>query len=500
MNSRRVQSGEFAFSPDGLILLADVQQDVAVCVYDHQLGCGGMAVCSVIGARQILADLFKAFKGHGSLRTHLTVKVAGGGEIGQKSSVEAQVDAFCRDLGIPVKSRSTGGAFGRSIRLDTRNGEMLVKKNTDRPNSEQPTADSAAASVHVDGRAKKIRVLIVDDSPVIRSLFRKALGSEPDIDIFGLASDPMAAEKLMTVDVPDVITLDMQMPGMDGLTYIETHLAARKIPIIVVTGAGPSDGDLAFKALDAGALDFVEKPSAENMASFCRELAEKVRTASQINKAKLTGSRSCIVKARPKQKVETDRVIVIGSSTGGTAALTNILTALGEEIPPILIVQHIPPVFSRLFAERLNSLVPFEVREASHHDQVLPGRVLIAPGGRQMKIKYFDKKLVVAVTDDPPVNKHAPSVDYLFDSVAEVLGGKAVAAILTGMGKDGAQGMLKLRQRGCPTIAQDEATSVVYGMPREAARVGAVDHILPLQDIPDFIVGLCSTRTKRNSA
>ena len=338
---------------------------------------------------------------------------------------------------------------------------------------------------------KKIRVLIVDDSQTIRQLLTKVFSSDADLEVIGALANPTEVEAFIEKNRPDVITLDIHMPEMDGVTLLKRYLPKYKIPTVMISSLSHEDGNHVFSALESGAVDYIQKPSFKDLPALSLLILEKIKTAALANLSRgtETSSTSSEKSATVSQLVfDSSQLIVIGSSTGGTEALREIMIRMPKEIPPILIVQHIPPVFSAAFAKRLNELCPFEVKEAEDGDKVAPNRVLIAPGGRQMGLLGCPGAHHVKITDDPPVNRHRPSVDYLFDTVAaSKSAANTIAIILTGMGADGAKGMLRLREKGAYTIAQDEKSCVVFGMPREAIKLGAAAEITSLTKIPESI-------------
>jgi two-component system chemotaxis response regulator CheB len=300
---------------------------------------------------------------------------------------------------------------------------------------------------------------------------------------------------------PDVITLDLEMPEVDGLSFLKQFLPVHPIPTVMITSIGLEEGTRVLQALEAGAVDYVQKPSAVELSEVAPVLLEKVKAAAsaKLNFATKTSPVSLVkgaqVRASGLGALDPSCLIAIGSSTGGTEALRKVLTELPETIPPIVITQHIPAVFSKAFADRMNSLCPFQVSEAAHGMEVLPKNVYIAPGGKQMQIKKRpDGRVFIVIDDSPPVNRHKPSVDYLFDSVVAACGEHCIGVILTGMGADGAKGLLKLKNAGARTIAQDEATCAVFGMPREAIRLGAASEVLPLGDIAQKLISWLSQR------
>lgn len=345
--------------------------------------------------------------------------------------------------------------------------------------------------------AKSVRVLVVDDSKTIRNLLRQVLSSDPAIEVVGEAERPSQVEEMIERLKPTVITLDINMPEMDGVTLLSRYLPKYKIPTVMVTAISMQDGDQVLRALNLGAVDYIQKPSMEEMRAMSPIIVEKIKVASSVSLRRESSKRAAPVRLTSSGGVvDGNTVVAIGSSTGGVQALDNLFSSLPANIPPIVVVQHIPPVFSAAFAKRLNDSCPFEVIEAKDGDEIKPGRVLIAAGGTQMKVERSGGSLKVRVFDGAPVNRHKPSVDVLFDSVAEVLGKNAIGIILTGMGADGAKGLLKMRQSGARTIGQDKDSCVVYGMPRAAAEIGAVEEVKPLHEIPELLLRLLVSHRK----
>jgi two-component system chemotaxis response regulator CheB len=354
---------------------------------------------------------------------------------------------------------------------------------------------------------KKIRVLIVDDSALVRQTLADVLGSDPDIEVLATASDPFVAAKRIQEEVPDVITLDVEMPRMDGITFLRKLMAQRPIPVVMCSSLTEDGSQTLMQALEAGAVDVILKPRVD-AAQFLQEarvrVCDAVKAAAQARLRRLPG-RGEAISAVPAQKLNadvmlpppvagkamartTETVVCIGASTGGTESLRVILEALPVSSPGIVIVQHMPEKFTEAFARRLDTLCDVEVKEAADGDAVLRGRVLIAPGNKHMLLQRSGARYHVAVKDGPLVSRHRPSVDVLFRSAAHTAGGNALGIIMTGMGDDGAHGLLEMRQAGASTIAQDEATSVVFGMPKEAIALGAADRVLPLDRLAGEIV------------
>lgn len=329
---------------------------------------------------------------------------------------------------------------------------------------------------------KKIKVLIVDDSAVSREIISRGISSDPQIKIVAKASNPFEARDKILEHNPDVMICDIEMPKMNGIEFVRQLIPQHPLPVIMVTAVSES----VFDAINAGAVDFVTKPhmqSVKGVENFIIELIEKVKIASDSNVSQTETNISLIVSAEQK-RINTRQIIAIGASTGGTEAIYNLLKSFPVNVPGIVITQHIPPVFSYMFAERLNNSTHFIVKEARTGDYLEQGKVLVAPGDQHMRIKRMGNRYKVMCFEGEKINGHCPSVDVLFESVAEEAGEYAIGIILTGMGYDGAKGLLAMRKKGARTIGQDEQSSVVYGMPRAAFNIGAVEKQLPLADIP----------------
>lgn len=342
----------------------------------------------------------------------------------------------------------------------------------------------------------KLKVLVVDDSKTIRTILAKIFSSDPMFEVCAMAEKPSEVEALILKHSPDVITLDIHMPEMDGVTLLKTIITPKyRIPTVMISSISMAEGPMVLDALENGAVDYIQKPEMSEIASVTPIILEKVKTAAMSNPNKKM-RRDKPQAIQTKELCNLDALIVLGSSTGGTEAIRDILTAMPDKIPAMLIVQHIPAVFSLAFAKRMNDLCPFEVKEAEDGDEVRVNRVLIAPGGSQMKMIHKAGKTYVEINDDAPVNRFKPSVDYMFLTVAKSLYTHTVAIILTGMGKDGAKGMLELRNLGVRTIAQDEETSVVFGMPKEAIALGGAEYVEPLGHIAERITLLTHPQKK----
>ena len=336
---------------------------------------------------------------------------------------------------------------------------------------------------------RKIRVLVVDDSAIVRKIFNEELSKEPDIEVVGTAPDPFVARDKIVQQKPDVITLDIEMPRMDGLTFLKKLMTYYPLPVIVVSSLTPRGSKMALEAMEEGAVEVLSKPgSSYSVGDMSLQLKEKIRAASKVNRNRLRVSspppRSAGGTISKALTETTQKVIAIGASTGGTEALREVLTRLPANVPGIVIVQHMPAQFTKAFAERLNDLCQIEVKEAKDLDSLLSGQALIAPGNFHMVLRRSGARYYVNVKDGPLVHHQRPAVDILFHSVAQYAGANAVGVLLTGMGADGAQGILKMREAGAKTIAQDEASCVVFGMPKEAIKLGAIDRVVPLERIP----------------
>lgn len=340
---------------------------------------------------------------------------------------------------------------------------------------------------------KKIKVLILDDSSTMRLLLEKIINSDPSLQVVASAGKPSEVEGLIRQHKPDVLTFDINMPEMNGVELVKKIHPLYKTPIIMISSLSPADGPLVMQALENGAIDYIQKPDQSEITKTSQVIRERIKMAAGAKVINFNFSKR---KVSRNSVVIKDKLIVMGASTGGTEALRVVLESLPNEIPPILIVQHIPAFFSEAFANRLNTLVNFEVKEAKDGDEVKANRVLIAPGGKQMGIKVVGEKMVVFVNDDLQVNRHKPSVDYLFQSVSRLNIEGLISVILTGMGADGARQMKVLRDMGSRTIAQDEATSVVFGMPREAIQTGGAEFVLPINAIAEKIVDLLNEGPK----
>ena len=336
----------------------------------------------------------------------------------------------------------------------------------------------------------KIGVLIVDDSAIVRKILSRQLSQHRGIEVLGTAPDPyIARDKIVALD-PDVLTLDVEMPRMDGITFLRKLMQHRPMPVIVLSSLTPKGGKTAMEALSAGAVEVMCKPGpAYSVGEACRALAEKIKAASRARVDKNIAARDQGASVKRLHMVETtNKIFAIGASTGGVQALAHVLSALPANAPGTLVVQHMPAQFTTSFAERLNNECAVSVKEARDGDRVIPGRVLIAPGGLHMLLQRSGANYYVTVKDGPPVCRQRPSVEVMFDSVAKFAASNAVGAILTGMGNDGAGGLLNMRNSGAHTVAQNEASCVVFGMPKEAIERGAAEKVVPLSEVAQNLI------------
>ena len=344
---------------------------------------------------------------------------------------------------------------------------------------------------------KKIRVLCVDDSALVRSLMTEIINSQPDLEVVATAPDPLVARELIKQHNPDVLTLDVEMPRMDGLDFLDRLMRLRPMPVVMVSSLTERGSEVTMRALELGAVDFVTKPKLglrDGLIEYTDLIADKIRAAaaSRPRQAVRGEPRKLLHSARPFST--TEKLVMIGASTGGTEAIRQVLEPLPPNSPAIMITQHMPAGFTKSFVQRLDSLCAMQVHEAEDGQRVLPGHVYLAPGGvAHMKLARSGANYIVRLDPSEPVNRHRPSVDVLFHSAAEVAGRNAVGVLLTGMGKDGAQGLLAMKKAGAVTFAQDEASCVVFGMPREALHIGAADEAVPLSEISERILASAGT-------
>ncbi len=347
--------------------------------------------------------------------------------------------------------------------------------------------------------SRKVRVLVVDDSALVRQLLSTGLGMDPGIEVVGTAIDPYAARDKIVELKPDVLTLDVEMPRMDGVEFLRRLMPQYPLPVVMVSSLTQKGKQITLESLEAGAVDFVAKPTtnmAQGLNAMMAELRTKIKIASTANVSHWKSQRpapAVTAPTSPRALAEsTHKVIAIGASTGGTEAIRKVVAAFPATMPGVVIVQHMPAGFTKLFADRLNQFCAMEVKEAASGDRVLPGRILIAPGGRHMKVMRSGGLYQVVCEAGETVSGHCPSVDVLMHSVAEQVGANAVGVMLTGMGADGAAGMLAMRRTGARTMAQDQATSVVFGMPKVAFERGGAERLLAIDRIPAEVMNLLS--------
>ncbi len=535
-----LQPGDLAVSCEGDVLRTILGSCIAVCVFDRRQNCGGMnhfVLPELLGTKSVaeaqpenryaepsIRNLLKALKGQfGCRKEDLVVKLVGGASLTVQTSEGIHAGAANREaahrvlkqFGLKVSAEKTGGFVGLEVEFNSSTGELRIKPQESttakrqaqvssgraeplgvslKPNT-APISASSGSAVAGEAKASKIRVLIVDDSLTCRRLLRKDLEQDSRFLIVGEAADPFEAIEIRKTVPIDVMTLDINMPRMDGVTYLKQFMRSDPVPAVIVTDYNLEASGPVFDALENGAFDYVKKPSIEEVMNRTDQLPELLFAA--YNGGKKMRKRVPIAAANTVQRVKvkvattselTHELIVLGASTGGTEAIKDFLSGLPDQIPPILIVQHIPPIFSKAFADRLDRLFNFQVKEAEEGDWIQRNTVYIAPGNRHMRIAQKPNGLRVEITDDPHVNRFRPSVDYLFDSAVQVKKAKLLAILMTGMGSDGAKGLLRLRQMGAHTIAQDEASSVVFGMPKAAIELGAAEKILPLDKIASRVV------------
>ncbi len=351
--------------------------------------------------------------------------------------------------------------------------------------------------------AKKIKVLIIDDSALIRQLLQEILSQDPAIEVVGTAADPLIARDKIKQLLPDVLTLDIEMPRMDGITFLKNLMRLRPMPVIMISTLTEAGADVTLEALEIGAVDFVPKPKldvASKLQEYADDIINKVKVASVARVRSGTAgipnvdaklSADAVLQKTPQNFLRTtEKIITIGASTGGTEAIKEVLIRMPSDAPAIVISQHIPAAFSEPFAKRMDGCSAMTVFEAQDGQRILPGHVYIAPGSHHLLVERNGANYICRLNDGPPVNRHKPSVDVMFRSVCQNVGPNAVGAILTGMGDDGARGLKELQEVGAPTIAQDEKSSVVWGMPGEAVKLGGADFILPLEKITDKLLEL----------
>ena len=481
---------------------------ISVCIFDQRLSVGGINHFLLpSGSRQdelsnpnkygskAIPNLLRAMKGLGSKKNDIVIKLIGGSslissddsgvvDVGTKN-IEMARDVL-KSFGFEVYAEVVGGFLGRELLFNTSTGDVRFK---------------CIERLNRSRKEMLIKVLVVDDSKTIRKYLRNIIEQDSAMTVIGEASHPFEAMEIRKKQPVDVMTLDLNMPYMDGVSYLKKFMIEDPIPAIIITDYSINTSNAVLEALESGAFDYIHKPSFHNDRQVENGIREKIATAFQTKplttlnnaKKKILHKDLYVNSAAIKNSI-----LAVGASTGGTEAIRNIFQRLPARIPPAVVVQHIPEAFSNAFARRLNQLCPFLVKEAEDGETLLEDHVYIAPGGRHMKVINDRNSLKIQITKDEPINGFRPSVDYLFESLASIKVKKIVPVLLTGMGSDGAAGLLKLKNGGCETIAQDEATCVVFGMPKAAINLNAVDHIVPLHEIATKIVDSLNMNKKAN--
>ena len=350
-----------------------------------------------------------------------------------------------------------------------------------------------------------IKVLIIDDSALIRSLLTEIINQQPDLEVVGAAPDPLIAREMIKQRNPDVLTLDVEMPKMDGLDFLERLMRLRPTPVVMISSLTERGSEITLRAMELGAVDFITKPKmsiASGMHEYSELIADKIRAAARARlitrKPVVAGAAgTTVLPSLGNPLTSSEKLIIVGASTGGTEAIKSFLMQMPSDCPGILITQHMPAGFTKSFANRLDGLCKISVQEAQGGERVLPGHAYIAPGDAHLLLARSGANYVTQLDNGPPVSRHKPSVDVLFSSAATSAGKNAIGVILTGMGKDGAEGMLKMKQAGAYNFAQDEASCVVFGMPKEAIAAGGVDEVSPLQELPSKVLHYLAANSSR---
>ncbi|WP_028449298.1 protein-glutamate methylesterase/protein-glutamine glutaminase [Chitinibacter tainanensis] len=353
----------------------------------------------------------------------------------------------------------------------------------------------------------KIKVVVVDDSALIRSLLKEIINKSGDMECVATAPDPLVAREQIRNLNPDVITLDVEMPKMDGLDFLERLMRLKPTPVLMISSLTEQGSEVALKALELGAIDFIAKPKvdiASKIDAYTEEIREKIRMAAKAKPHSMTHlpvapnrTADAVLPKTSRPLLKSEKLIIVGASTGGTEALKDFLMPLPPDAPAVLITQHMPESFTKSFANRLDSICRISVKEAEHGERILPGHAYIAPGHSHLLLGVSGANYICELSKAEPVNRHRPSVDVLFRSAANIAGRNAVGVILTGMGKDGAQGMLEMHQAGAHNFAQDEQSCVVFGMPKEAIAMGGVDEIVPLKDMSQRVMAWVNANSSR---
>ncbi len=504
-----IQSGEMKVAESGMMTLV-LGSCVSVIIYDQVLKFGGanhylLPARSEAGQNNDLTSLhfgdeaiillLKEFKSRGSQPQDLIIKVVGGaGDIGEANFTIAK--KTLEKIKLHIVSQSIGGKLGRKVQFYPATGEIKVKF-LEAQEGEEPLKISIskirkteAVNVSLPKEsvvAKKIRVLIVDDSKPIRMLLNKIFTTDPRFEVVGEANHPLEAEEMRKKIQPDIMTLDIQMPHQDGVSYLGSMQKPLAFPVIIITDFGMAQGGPVVEAMELGAFHYFQKPSLQDIGELSEKLRETAVLAVESYKKKRGPAKTKSTSVVPSE-LKRPSLILIGSSTGGTEIVKEILIHLPVDTPPVLVVQHMPEYFTKAFAERLNELSQINVKEAAHSDVIEPGNAYIAPGGKQMSAIMRGAALTIKISDDPPLNRFKPSVDFLYNSVLLLdHAPKALAIVLTGMGNDGAKGMLELKNRGAYTIGQSEESCMVYGMPRAANELGATRLMASTEEIVELL-------------
>ncbi len=524
--THHLQIGDIMIAEDDAIISTVLGSCISVCLYSRQHRAGAINHFALpifsngsdtshqnddfrYGDQSLSVMIAQFLAVTGATAKQIEAKIIGGASVLLKNEASQSVGPtniaiarkILKEKGIRVVGEDVGGNHGRKVLFHTATGRVQVANihenrvqpnqiNHAHPAKQDPKPVHAQQNRTFADRAKQIpRVLIVDDSKTIRDLLSRILAEGGEIEVIGVAENPVVAEKMILDLKPDVVTLDIHMPIMDGITFLESFLPKHPLPFVLISSMSIEEGGEVLRGLELGAVDYIQKPTLQTLPVVAPLIREKVKDAAVARVRRQT-------QVPVKSKMTTSFggplnqhfILAIGASTGGTEAIREVLMRLPAGIPPTVIVQHIPPVFSKAFADRLNSLCSFRVKEAEDGDLLQSDQALVAPGGSQMRIEASKSGYCVRITDDAPVNRHKPSVDYLFDSVASLIGRKAVGVILTGMGADGAKGLLNMKNAGAKTIGQDEDSSVVYGMPKAAYDLGAVETVCPLESVSDHIL------------
>jgi len=449
-------------------------------------------------ARDAIPELLRRLKSVGSEPANLVVKIAGAVETTEGNNNLKDAESVLTSYGLRIEKRSVGGHEDRQVLFSTTSGEVWcsVLKGGERrkPDSVSvPERQNAARAAPAKGKASEsVRVLIACASNAIQLMILGVFEKDPMVTIVGRAASAGAADEILLRTAVDVLILNLPLPDQDSISYLRRVIAKEGHSVVVISETSSEGGFIAAEAIKAGAKDFIPMSSPIQLDELKADLKAAVVTASGV-------TLSALWKGRTEAHFETtDTLVAIGASAGGTVAISTILSMLPAEIPPILIVQHMPEFFSTLFAKRLNDVSEFDVRVAIDGDVLQSGQALLAPGSKQLRVGRVAGKLVTVVSDEGRVGGHAPSVDVMMKSVAEVCLSQAVGILLTGMGKDGAHGLLEMKRRGARTICQDRESSTVFGMPGSAIDLGAASFVLSLEDIPNKLVELLNSQTRKN--